>query len=167
MSSPRVVVDTSVVVNFLTGGAANDDPSWFDNSKWVFEASKSGEHQVVIPAIVVAEVAGCGEIRGTHLPSSDRKQRVKLVRDWIERSEFLPAEITLDVALRATDLAITKQLTGADACVLAVAVEYDCEALYTWDNGLLKVADSVADVTVRQPERVLPLQGEMDFSPDL
>lgn len=73
------------------------------------------------------------------------------------------AEITHSLAEEAADLAINHQLRGVDACILAVAVRYECPVLYTWDRDLLKLGDRVAGVKVQQPVRVLPPQPELKF----
>jgi predicted nucleic acid-binding protein len=164
VNRPRVVVDTSVLVNFLTGGTAeNDDPEWFDHSKWIFEAHQDEVHRVAVPVIVIAELAGCGTIRGSHLDRQTRHQRIARVRKWIAEGGFLPIEISLTLAEEAAELAITHQLTGADACIVAAAARHECGVVYTWDNGLLKLGDQVAGVQIRKPERVLPRQGELEF----
>lgn len=111
MASPRVSVDTSVVVNFLCGGAEKDEPEWLDHSAWVFESHEAGDFNLVVPVIVIAEVAGCGQIRGNHLSRQARRDRIKLATDWIRCGDFMPAEITLDIAIRAAELAIEFQLS--------------------------------------------------------
>jgi len=131
----RAAVDTSVVVNFLCGGAENDDPRWLSHSTWVFEAHEAGDFHLVVPTIVIAEVAGCGQVRGDHLSRQVRRDRIKLATDWIQRGDFIPAEVTLDVAIRAAELAIEFQLAGADATVLSVAETYGCAWLFTWTRS--------------------------------
>lgn len=163
MDSSRVVVDSSVFVNYLTGGAENDEPQWFDHSKWVFEAHESGAHKIVVPAIVIAEVAGCGAVRGSHLDQQTRYHRITRVRRWIAEREFVPVEISLTLAEEAAELAITHQLTGADACMLAAAVRHDCRVLYSWDRGMLKVGDQVNGVQIQPPARIFPSQGELEY----
>jgi predicted nucleic acid-binding protein len=163
MRRVRAAVDTSVLVNFLTGGADRDEPHWLDHGKWVFEAQEQQLHDIVIPAIVIAEVAGCGEVRGAHLDSGLRSKRIKKVLSWLDESDFITAEISRDVARRAATLAVKHQLTGSDACVLAVAEVFGCERLYTWDRGLLKVGTGVDGLSVERPERILPAQNVLVF----
>ena len=163
MASPRAAIDTSVIVNFLCGGAENDDPAWLSHSTWVFEALESGAFELVVPVIVIAEVAGCGQVRGNHLSRQVRRDRIRLVTDWIQRGSFVPADITLDVAIRAAELAIEFQLSGADATVLAVAEMHDCACLFTWDAGLLKVGDELASLKVLRPQRENPDQPELVY----
>lgn len=132
-NSIRVVVDSSVLINFLTKGEADnrDNPEWLDHSKWVFEEHERGIHRIVVPAIVIAELAGSGKVRGNHIPKRERHRRVKRVREWIVASEFDVVEITQGLAEEAAEIAIEHQLTGADACILTAAVRYKCPVLYT------------------------------------
>lgn len=165
MSSIRIVVDSSVLINFLTEGEADkrDNPEWFDRSKWVFEEHARGIHKILMPAIIIAELAGSGKVRGNHIPKQERYRRIKRVREWITASEFQVVEITQSLAEEASGLAIEHQLTGADACILTAAVRYNCPILYTWDEGLLKIGDQVAGVQVQQPTRLLLPQCELNF----
>jgi predicted nucleic acid-binding protein len=148
-------------VNFLCGGAERDKPEWLDHSKWVFEAHEAGDFDLIIPTIVIAEVAGCGQIRGNHLSRQVRRGRIKVVADWIQQANFIPAEITLDTAIRAAELAIEFQLSGADATVLAIAEMYHCAWLFTWDDGLLKIDQDLGNLKVLQPQREYPDQSEL------
>jgi len=118
-------------VNFLCGGAENDRSEWLDHSKWVFEAHEAGDFDLVIPTIVIAEVAGCGQIRGNHLGRQVRRGRIKMVTDWIRCANFIPGEISLDVAVRAAALAIEFQLSGADATVGCWTLSAGCSVWMT------------------------------------
>jgi len=145
VNSIRIVVDSSVLINFLTKGEADkrDNPEWFDHSKWVFEEHERGIHQILMSAIVIAELAGSGRVRGNHILKQERHWRIKRVREWIVASEFQVVEITQGLAEEAAELAIEHQLTGADACILTATVRHKCPILYTWDEGLLKIGDQV------------------------
>jgi predicted nucleic acid-binding protein len=131
----------------------------------VFEAHEAGDFDLVVPAIVIAETAGCGQIRGNHLSRQVRRDRIKIVTDWIQSADFIPAEITLDIAVRAAQLAVEFQLSGADATVLATAQMHGCAWLFTWDAGLLKVGEDLGDLKVLQPQREYPDQSELLYDP--
>ena len=124
---------------------------------------KRATSTLIIPTIVIAETAGCGQVRGDHLTRQIRHKRVKAVTDWIECGNFIPVEITLSVALRAASLAIDYQLTGADAAILAAAELHGCAWLFTWDGPLLKVDGDLGDLQVTQPQREYPAQPEIPF----
>ena len=153
---PRVALDTSVVVNFLTGGR-NDDPAWLEGSTWVFSAAEAGLHQLVIPALVIAETAGNPKVRGSQLPGPERHRHVTTVKDWLAGSRFLVADIDERVARHAAGLAVDHQLKGADACVVAAAKLNRCTTLYSWDAGHLKLDGKLDGMAVVQP-RAQPLQ---------
>lgn len=157
----RVAVDTSVVVNFLTGGR-NDRPEWLEHSTWIFEAAQGGVHRLVIPALVLAEVAGDPESRGSQIPKRDRHRRVVKVREWLVGGGFLVADIDERVARRAAELAVEYQLRGADACVAAAAEVNRCRTLYSWDKDHLKLDGCLDGTRVTQPQTG-PLQSALDL----
>lgn len=153
---PRVAVDTSVVVNFLTGGR-NDDPGWLEHSTWVFAAAEKEVHRLVVPALVLAEVAGDPQTRGSQLPSGERRRRIGKVKDWLARGRFLVADVDERVARLAAELAVDHQLKGADACITAAAMINRCTTLYSWDAHHLKLDGRLDGMTVVQP-RARPLE---------
>ena len=150
-SERRVAIDSTVLVNFFTGGA-NDPPEWLEHSKWVMRAGERGGHRLILPALVIAELAGAGPVRGTDIPKKERRTRINAVLEWLAASQFLVVDIDDRVARRAAELAIEHQLSGGDACVLAAAVSSRCAALYTWDDDLLKIEDQVSGLVVIEPQ---------------
>ena len=152
----RVAVDTSVVVNFLTGGR-NDDPGWLEHSTWVFAAAERQVHQLVVPALVIAEVAGDPQTRGSQLDKRERHRRVGKVKDWIARGRFLVADVDERVGRLAAELAVDHQFKGADACVVAAAKINRCTTLYSWDGDHLKLDGTLDGMTVARP-RAQPLE---------
>lgn len=159
-SEPQAVIDTSVLVDLFTGA----DPARLDGAKRIIKAAERSGIEIVLPAIVVAELAGAPAIRGHHLSRDDREQKVAAVRAWLTSSRFSIAEIDARVAVRAAELAYPHQLTGADACVLAVAELWSIPDLYTNDTDLLKVGQKIDGLHVRKPESYpVPAQGELDL----
>ena len=152
----RIAVDTSVVVNFLTGGR-NDDPGWLEHSTWVFSAAEREVHRLVVPALVLAEVAGDPKARGSQLPKRERHRRIGRVKDWLTGGRFLVADVDERVARLAAELAVEHQLKGADACVVAAAKLNRCTTLYSWDADHLKLDGALDGMTVVQP-RAQPLE---------
>src|SRR5262249_54874368 len=131
VANPRAALDTSVIVNFLCGGAGKDKPEWLDQRARGVGGQGGGEFALTGPVIVIAETAGYGQIRGNHLSRQVRRDRIRIVTDWIQSADFIPAEITLDIAVRAAQLAVEFQLSGADATVLATAQMHGCAWLFT------------------------------------
>jgi predicted nucleic acid-binding protein len=157
----RVAVDTSVVISHLTAGHADTDPQWLPASTWVFQAAEDGHHQLVVPAIVIAEVAGAGGVRGTQIATGDRKRRIDAVQKWLSRGAFIVADIDERVARRAAELAIRYHLKGADAAVVAAAELWRCSALYTWDNQHLRLGAHIEGLSVVQPQQFESEQGTL------
>lgn len=129
----RVAVDSSVVLDLLV---AVDDAR---ASRAEYLLSGHGDrHQILLPAIAIAEIAGAGEVRGAHIPNSVREERVARALGWIRGSNFIVAELSDRTARRAAELAVTHQLKGPDASVLATTEQWSCTQLYTRDSDLLK-----------------------------
>jgi predicted nucleic acid-binding protein len=143
---PLVVVDSCVIVDVLAPG----DPDRHTRSVQTFRMD-GVHHRVLLPSLVIAEIAGAGKIRGDDGGAEARRARIELAHKWIKDSNYLIADITERVATQAARLASDHNLKGADACILAVALAWECPILYTWDNGLLKLGDSLASLTVREP----------------
>jgi predicted nucleic acid-binding protein len=162
-SRRRAAVDTSVLLNVFTGGA-HDPPERLEHSLWVLEAAEGGEHDLVVPAIAIAELGGHPKIRSTEVERSERRRRIDEVRQWIDNSRFLVAELTLDVATRAVDFAIEYEMKGADASIVAAASINGCSVLYSWDNGQVKIANQITGLHVLNPERKGSQQQSLDFS---
>jgi predicted nucleic acid-binding protein len=138
MTSDRVAVDTCVLVNIMTGGKA-DEADWFEASTAIMRAADRGEYRLAISALVIAELAGTGAIRGKNVPVKTRSARIGKVRSFMARAGYLIVETDARTADRAAELAINHQLFGPDAIVLASALHSKAKILYTWDKQLLKL----------------------------
>lgn len=128
----RVAVDTSVILDLLI----DEDAQLATRTQYLLDGH-GDRHTIVLPAIVIPEIAGAGNIRGTHLPAAVRAERVKAATDWIRSSNFVVAEMSERTARRAAELAVRHGLKGADAAILATADEWGCQRLYTRDDALL------------------------------
>jgi predicted nucleic acid-binding protein len=148
-NEPRVAVDTCVFVNIITNGA-RDDASWLKFSRRVVNRALEGKYRLVVPTLVIAEVAGNGKIRGDHLSRNERSVQVAAFREWLDKARFLEVELDSHTARLAADLAIANQLKGGDAAVLACALTAKADVLYTWDDGLLKLRDT-AGISIAKP----------------
>ncbi|MCF3137653.1 PIN domain-containing protein [Paenarthrobacter sp. AR 02] len=137
-TEPRRAIDTCVLLNVMTNGG-KDDPLWLPRSRRVLEAAVAGKYKLALSAYVIPELAGNGEIRGTQLEKRERHRRITRTREWMSEAGFLIVEIDGTIANHAADLAITKQLRGGDAVILASAIRAKVEVLYTWDTDLLKL----------------------------
>ncbi|MBC6446964.1 type II toxin-antitoxin system VapC family toxin [Actinokineospora xionganensis] len=146
---PKVVVDSCVIVDFLTG---NDRES-AARARWIFE-KHNDEHTVLLPAVVLAEVPGCGVINGDEGGAEERAARIKHVRLWLRDCGFLVAELSERLAREAGILANAHKLKGPDATVLATAIAWQCPTLYTRDHSLLRVDGKYAGLSICAPSPV-------------
>lgn len=128
----RVAVDTCIVLDLLL----DEDARLAAQALYLLEGH-GDRHTIVLPAIVIAEIAGTGSVRGTQLPAAVRAERVKAATDWIRSSNFVVAEMSERTARRAAELAVRHNLKGSDAAVLATADEWGCQRLITRDDTLL------------------------------
>ncbi len=158
---PRVAVDTCVLLNVLINGA-NDDPGWLPRSRWVLDEHRR-THEVVLPALVLAELGGAPHVRGNHIESSERKRRVHAVHNWIRENRFVIIDIDERVGIEASLLAPRWQLSGSDAAILAAVKLWEIPTLYTWDSGLLKVGDQIPGVSVVEPQIPTAPARQADF----
>ncbi|MGC0273152.1 type II toxin-antitoxin system VapC family toxin [Pseudactinotalea sp. Z1739] len=152
---PKVAIDSCVFVNVLCRGDDPGEPERFPHSVQVFEAVASGGLQAIISALVPAEVLGAHSIRGTAEKRDEMYRRRKDARAWLTNGNFMLVEVERTIVEQAADLAHTHQLKGADAVILASAIEAACDVLYTWDDDLLKVEGRV-DVAIRTPDAYIP-----------
>ncbi|WJR35273.1 type II toxin-antitoxin system VapC family toxin [Mycobacteroides immunogenum] len=147
---PRVAVDTCVVLDLLVP----IDAKRAERAEYLL-AGHGSRHQVILPAIVIAEIAGSGRVRGDDGGGQARKERIVKAAEWIRGCKFGIAELSARTARIASDLATEHNLKGADATVLATAQEWDCTRLYTRDTDLLKCEGSVG-FKVTEPEDLPP-----------
>lgn len=145
----RIAIDTSVLVNIFTKGK-NDEADWLESSISVIEEAERGACRLTLSALVIAELAGNGEIRGRHVPSKIRSRRIAEVREFLANAGYLIVELDHRTARQAMELAINHQLFGPDAVILASAIAAKAETLYTWDAGLLKL-NGVTSISVLKP----------------
>lgn len=143
---PRIVVDTCVVVDLLVP----TDAKRAERAEYLLDGHGS-RHQVILPAIVIPEIAGCGRVRGDDGGAQARKERILKAAEWIKGCKFGIAELSTRTARIASDLATEHNLKGADATVLATAQEWGCTRLYTRDDNLLKCEGKLA-FKVMEPE---------------
>lgn len=152
---PLVAVDSCVVIDLLL-----PDPQPQARARWFF-AQHDLAYQVVLPAIVVAEVAGAGPINGNHGGGEERQRRVDTVHAWIGDSKYLVAELTERLARQAAQLATDYSLKGCDATVLATAIAWKCTRLCTRDKGLLKVNGQIPGLSIKVPEDPPPPEDDL------
>jgi predicted nucleic acid-binding protein len=136
---PSVYVDSCVVISVFAASATAADQARLGPSLWVLSAGQRGIHRLTISPLVVAEVLGSGNIRGSQVQPDVRARRVADVFDYFHDNDLLYVELDQFLALEAANLSVAHQLKGPDAVHLASALRAECTILYTWDNDLLKL----------------------------
>lgn len=152
---PRIAVDTCVVLDLLVP----TDAKRAERAEYLLGGHGS-RYQVILPAIVISEIAGSGSVRGDEGGAAARKERIAKATEWIKGCKFAIAELSRRTALIAADLATEHNLKGADASVLATAQEWGCAKLYTRDSGLLRCDGNLA-FKVLEPEDVPPPEPDL------
>lgn len=145
-----VAIDSCIIVDFLTGA----DPTQQESARSTLEQHEQ-TYRVVLPAIVLPEIAGCGAVSSDVGGNDARKARVEKVQQWIQDSRYLVADLTERVARQAAQLASGYKLKGADASVLATAIAWNCAALYTRDKSLLKLDGQIPGLKIEVAARPL------------
>ncbi|MEV0285690.1 MULTISPECIES: type II toxin-antitoxin system VapC family toxin [unclassified Kribbella] len=139
VDKPNVYVDSCVIINVFAPSASVADQDRLRPSLWVLSAGQRGLLRLTLSPLVIAEVLGNGNIRGSHVPPDDRAGKVASVRAYFHDNDFLFVELDQFLGLEAAQLAVAHQLRGPDAIHLASALRAGCTTLYTWDNDLLKL----------------------------
>ncbi len=133
-----MTLDANVFVGSLTPAGIH-----FSDSLALLTRIRAEKRNVVCPTLVLPECAGA-VIRPTG--------RRTLAQQALISVQTLPGirfvELTEARATRASDIAVTCRLRGADAVYAAVAQEYGT-TLITWDQELL--TRGIAVVTVMTP----------------
>lgn len=152
---PRVAVDTCVLLDLLVPV----DAKRAQRAEYLLDGHGS-RHQVLLPAIVIPEIAGSGIVRGNDGGAEARKQRIADATEWIKGCAYGIAELSARTARIASELAIEYNLKGADATVLATAQEWGCTKLYTRDGSLLR-CDGSLGFKVLEPEDPPPPERDL------
>lgn len=150
----RIAIDSTVIVNVLLGDGSSDDPAWLPAGTQLLAAVERGAFTAYISAVTIAEVFGTGAVRGSQLARDVRRQRVQAARRWLQAGYFTVVETDRSLAIEAADLAVEHQLKGPDAIILASAIRAKAEALYAWDEDLLKLNGIVSGLAIEKPSAV-------------
>lgn len=164
----RITLDSCVWINYLTDGGdpATEPTHWLEHSARIVRHGLNRDFQIVVPTLVMSEIAGAGSVRGNHLPAPERARRINRVRDWMvaQSANFYVVELHERLAKHAAELAIQHQLTGSDGVILASAIASNSDTLLTWDDGLLKLG-VVDGVRVTTPSHFGDFDDLLDEAP--
>lgn len=146
----RVLVDTCVVIDLLVDDTVEDRAN-----RAGFLLDGHGEkHEVVLPAIVMAEIAGCPSLRDEELDADERARRLSEARTWLSAAGFVLAEVSASLAKRSADIAFEHMLKGPDAMVLATALAFGCKTLFTRDQQLIQRGEGALGIQIEEPPQL-------------
>lgn len=149
--TPRVFIDTCLLVNIAIGAATSDERYKLPASRGVMEAISNNRMRGYMSVITIAELLGNAKIRGKHIPKPERHRRIKAAQAWLQNFPITSVEADSTLAFEAGALAQQHQLKGPDALILASSLRVKAKTLYTWDNGLLKINDNISNIDIVEP----------------
>ena len=133
----RVLVDSAPIIYYLEGHSVFG-PRYAD----LFARAESGDHQLVISTVTLAEVL-TGPLReGDERLADDYRQALTRPPTW------LVADLTVAVANRAARIRSQTRLRLPDAAILATALEMSCIALVSHDRDLRALDQSTERIAV-------------------
>lgn len=80
----RTFLDSSVFINVFTQGENDPDP-WLPISRSVLKAVEGGKIHACVSGLVVAEVFGCPNMRGSHVASQKRRHQLELAQNYFKQ----------------------------------------------------------------------------------
>ena len=118
-----LTIDSSVFI-----AALNPLDTFTEHSRQLFAKAAASEWEIILPTIVVCEVANV-------LIRQDREMRVFDIISYLE--PFAWIDLDMDEVLSSVKIFSRFQLKTSDAIVATIALRYR-STLLTWDEQLLK-----------------------------
>lgn len=158
-----VCFDSHVIIWGIKRQASSTQRDMIERAEALIKQCEENKDTVVVPAIVVGEVL-------CNLPLENQPQLFKVLNESFiivpydihaarHNAKIWQEQEPLRQELRKAE--VPRQAIKADIAILATALAYSCEILYTGDKDLIKLAQkyikvkSIADVTI--PPRQSPL----------
>lgn len=168
---PRVCIDANVFIDVFVRPRGRE--ARLPSSLWVLEAAERGEHQLVVPAHVIAETLCSGPMRpDAKALQETRAANVARFLNWLRDSRPLVVEVDQLLAVHAGQLCQELEIKGPDALILAAAMRARCSVLYSWDDDDLTrhdgnpLLDGLRVVNPAVPPVVRPAQLSLDDAQD-
>lgn len=141
----KYLVDTCIFVHAFCEGT-NSCRDVVDASRQLFEQAETGDLEIFVSAVTVAEVLAINYLRrdDPRDSSSARRrddERTNL-KKWLQ-AYTITVEIDQSLAFEAGDAGQEHLFKGADALIYASALDAGVDALITTDKGLLKANSPV------------------------
>jgi len=138
-----VCFDTHVVIWGIKEEASSSQQDMIERAKELIRQCEAQEDTVVIPALVVGEVL-------CNLPVASQPSLWQALNDnfiiapydaraALHNAQIWQEQATVRQTLRSQET--PRQAIKTDITILATALAYNCEILYTEDNDLAQLAD--------------------------
>lgn len=155
----RAVVDTNVIMNVALGKEDTAPADYLPRSKDLLDRAAAQDVELLLPSIVIFELS-CDVILRGGKPNMDptvfRRQKQALLA-WCADSKLTTIDVTGDAANWYVRHEGLQGLRLGDAAILASAWYAQADHLYTWDKGLIKIANQNSDIlgfTVEEPPQL-------------
>ena len=155
----RAVVDTNVIMNVALGEKDTAPADHLPRSKDLLDRAAAEDVDLLLPSIVIFELS-CNVIllggKPNMKPSDFRRQKQALLA-WCAKSKLTTIDVTGDAANWYVRHEGLQGLRLGDASILASAWYAQADHLYTWDKGLIKIANQNSDIlgfTVEEPPQL-------------
>lgn len=168
---PYIVIDSCVWVTFFCYKAKRNDlrqdviatePEEIASRVSSLLDGHGKEHTIAMPTVIYAEVLGI--IRGKGRTTVTQQRLVDEAVEFFQDIDFDFIELDEKVVQEAQDHIKDHGLTGIDAAILASAAYYELRHVYTCDQKMLRVGNSIPGVSVEEPPESYSLNLR---SPDL
>ena len=154
----RAVVDTNVIMNVALGKEDTAPADHLPRSKDLLDRAAE-DVDLLLPSIVIFELSCDVILRGGKPnmgPAVFRGQKNELL-DWCANSKLTTIDVTGDAADWYVRHEGLQGLRLGDAAILASAWYAQADHVYTWDKGLIKIANQNSDIlgfTVEEPPQL-------------
>lgn len=162
---PYIIIDTNAWVTFFCYKAKRSDlrKDVLETEKHEIASNVAAlidgngkEHQIIMPTAIYVELLGI--IRGKGRTPTSRKRVVDEAISKFKTIDFIPVDLDEAIAQDSESLIKAYELTGIDAAILASAAYYEVRRVFTCDDKLLKVGNSIPGVSVELPPPPTTLQ---------
>lgn len=133
----RVLVDSAPVIYYL-----EDHPVFGPRYADLFARAESGDHQLVISTVTLAEVLAGPLRHGDEQLADAYRQALTRPPTW------QVADLTIAIAHRAARIKSQTRLRLPDAAIVATALEMSCIALVSHDRDLRALDQSIERIAV-------------------
>lgn len=157
-SLPYIIIDSNAWITFFSYKAKRGDlkkdalkterSDIASNVRALIDGN-GNEHLLLMPTPVYAELLGI--FRGKGKTCTKRKRLVDSAVDFLENIDFLFVELDEKIAKDSEEYIKKHDLCGIDASIIAMAVAWEADAIYTSDKQMLKANGGVKDVLIEEP----------------